>query len=281
MRLVAIQSDDVRLVPLRTSEAKSPLFCIAGIAGTAESFTEMVSVMDADQPVYALDLRELPDPHVDFTIEQLAPSYMRVIQEHQPYGPYNLCGHSFGGLVAYEVATSLLSKGENVNLLALLDVDSPTFSRNLSMAESIQFEKAYIYDRLKKYARNLMHGNLEAFFADALAFLAPRVGPVSSLLRPIFKMFNRPYPIIFRINDRAFSKAWWSYTPRPYTKRLVLFRAEKRGPEFDEYPTMGWDGYAFGGIDVHIVPGGHVNMMSLPNVRTLVAKMTPYLGRTP
>jgi len=43
----------------------------------------------------------------------------------QPHGPYHLAGHSFGGLVALEMAHQLRAAGEQVALLAILDSYPP------------------------------------------------------------------------------------------------------------------------------------------------------------
>src|SRR5207302_1606891 len=43
------------------------------------------------------------------------------IRTIQPHGPYALGGFSYGGLVAFEMATQLRAKGEAVTMVALFD----------------------------------------------------------------------------------------------------------------------------------------------------------------
>jgi thioesterase domain-containing protein len=40
---------------------------------------------------------------------------------------------------------------------------------------------------------------------------------------------------------------------------------------------MGWDSCVTGGVQVHIVPGGHVDMMNMPSVGVIAEKLAAYL----
>jgi len=86
------------LVPLRTTECGSPLFCFPGSGGNVFIFREMVAALREDNPVYGIDLEWLCEFDAHFTVEQTAEFYLDVIQTRQPSGPYYLCGYSFGRL---------------------------------------------------------------------------------------------------------------------------------------------------------------------------------------
>jgi thioesterase domain-containing protein len=90
---------------------------------------------------------------------------------------------------------------------------------------------------------------------------------------------NRPLPEVLRGDDPSFLKAWHSYIPKRYPKSLVCFRVQDRGPEHDRDPSMGWDGSAIGGVQVHVVPGRHVDMMKMPYVRVIADRLATYLDR--
>jgi thioesterase domain-containing protein len=64
-----------------------------------------------------LDGRE--PPHA--TAEAMAAEYLREVKARQPAGPYCLCGHSFGGVVAFEMARRLSESGDEVALVGLFD----------------------------------------------------------------------------------------------------------------------------------------------------------------
>jgi thioesterase domain-containing protein len=84
-------------------------------------------------------------------------------------------------------------------------------------------------------------------------------------------------PVTLRSSDPGFMKAWSSYVPKHYQNSIVCFRVEDRGPEHDRDPSMGWGACAEGGVQVHVVPGGHVDMMSTPSVRVVADNLAAYL----
>ena len=55
------------------------------------------------------------------TVETMAADYVLEIRRAQPRGPYFLAGHSFGGLVSFEIAQQLVRAGESVSFLGLID----------------------------------------------------------------------------------------------------------------------------------------------------------------
>ncbi|MFC9893512.1 non-ribosomal peptide synthase/polyketide synthase [Nocardia sp. NPDC127579] len=110
------------LLPIRNSGSLPPLFCVHSVSGVAWSYTGLLPHLGPDRPVYGLQLPHLTeDGHELDSIEQLAQRYIREMRSVQPVGPYHLLGWSLGGLIAYEIATSLVAAGERVELLALLD----------------------------------------------------------------------------------------------------------------------------------------------------------------
>ena len=280
MQGLITEPNALHLVPFRTAGMSLPLYCFPGAGGEIGVFAEMASLMPDDQPIYAIDLHRFCETHNYFTIEQLAEFYLALLRKNQQKGPYYLCGFSFGGAVAYEIATLLANDGEDIGLLALIDATNPAFVSNLPPAKATEFRKTYLIDRLGKYGRNLLNGNVRTFAMDALAFLGPKLGTIPWwLIRQTFRVANRPLPPLLQNNQPTFRAALRNYVPKPYSKRLVVFRSEARGPEYDIDPTLGWSTCAIGGIDVHVVQGDHVNLMVKPQF--LVNKLKAYLNHTP
>ena len=266
------------LVPFREAGDGAPLFCFPGAGGNVHIFEEMTSILPQGHPVYAVDMESLCDENQDFTIEELAPVYLEIVRSVQSSGPYYFCGYSFGGLVAYEIAMRLIEEGESVNLVGLLDAANPAMLLNLSQKDSAHFHKTYLVDRLRRYGENLMRGQFKAFAGRGFAFIVARVGKsFTPAIKSGFRMAKRPLPKVFRANDPVFQRAWKNYVPKPYSEGLVVFRVADRGPEYDRDASMGWDACVTGGVEVHIVPGGHVDMMNMPSVRVVAEKLAAYL----
>lgn len=159
-----------QIVPFRSSGAGSPLFCFPGSGGNPKIFREMVAALPEGQPVYAIDMEWLCETNEDFSIEQLAAFYLDAIRKIQKSGPYYLCGYSFGGLVAYELSMRLIDEGDRASLVALLDAPNPALISNLSGADSMQFRKAYLTDRLKKCDLNLVQCDYRGIHGQGARF---------------------------------------------------------------------------------------------------------------
>lgn len=114
------------LVTLQPSGDKTPLFVIVGGGGLGVAFVPLARRLGTDRPIYALqspviEERGLPER----SVRSMARRHIGRMRAVQPHGPYRLAGHSFGGLLAFEMAHQLRRVGEEVELLALLDSFPP------------------------------------------------------------------------------------------------------------------------------------------------------------
>jgi amino acid adenylation domain-containing protein len=114
------------VVAIQPNGSKQPFFCIPGGGGYTFYLYHLARYLGSDQPFYGLQARGLDgeqEPHT--TIEAIAAYNLEALRTIQPQGPYLLGGHSFGGLVAFEMALQLQKQGEEVALLALMDTLAP------------------------------------------------------------------------------------------------------------------------------------------------------------
>ena len=106
------------LIPVQPQGALTPLICVHGGARQAAKH------LGDDQPVY-LAFTHLADRDSEGnSVQTMAQRYLAEVREVQPRGPYQLCGFSFGGKIAYEMACRLRAEGESV-ALALCDPPPP------------------------------------------------------------------------------------------------------------------------------------------------------------
>ncbi|MGW6504520.1 amino acid adenylation domain-containing protein [Nonomuraea angiospora] len=110
------------LLPLQPHGSRPPLLCVHPGSGLSWCYAGMIRHLGTDQPVYGVQARTVARPELPGrTIGELAADYLDEIRRVRPSGPYYLLGWSFGGMVAFELATRLQALGEQVALLALLD----------------------------------------------------------------------------------------------------------------------------------------------------------------
>jgi len=140
-RLRNASTDKLRhpsVVPLRATGAGEPLFCFCGAGGLAVGMLGFARHFEGDRPVYGvqahgLEYRGLPD----WSIQAAARRHARTLRLLRPSGPFNLAGHSFGGLVAFETARLLTEAGQRVDLLVLIDSSPPDPSAGILASGSL------------------------------------------------------------------------------------------------------------------------------------------------
>ena len=76
-------------------------------------------------------------------VRELATHYVKLISEEQRHGPYFLGGYSYGGLLAYEMASLLTERKQSVAFVAMIDTfswwpDSWTISARLTPVQEIE-----------------------------------------------------------------------------------------------------------------------------------------------
>jgi amino acid adenylation domain-containing protein len=110
------------LLPLRADGDKPPLFCVHPAGGLSWCYAALPHHIPADVPVYGLQARGLTESdRLPDSFPEMIGDYVRHIRSVQPAGPYRLLGWSLGGTLAHAVATELQARGEQVELLVMLD----------------------------------------------------------------------------------------------------------------------------------------------------------------
>src|SRR5262249_36043824 len=109
-------------VPIRPGGRRRPLVGIHGLWGDVFYFRRVAAALDAEIPVFGFRQRGLDDGEVLATsVEAMAEEYVDELLRHDADGPHQLCGYSFGGIVAFEMARRLTARGRRVGVVALID----------------------------------------------------------------------------------------------------------------------------------------------------------------
>jgi len=99
----------------------APLFFIHGVGGGVMELFSICRKMSWPGPVIGIQARGLEGCDRPLSsVEEMTDEYIVAIRDRQPEGPYFLCGYSFGGLVAFELARRLSSNAAEVAFVGLL-----------------------------------------------------------------------------------------------------------------------------------------------------------------
>jgi thioesterase domain-containing protein len=263
------------LVPVQPNGSRPPIFFMHAGGGAVLTYRLLSQYLGADQPVWGLQARGLSGAATPARrVEEMAEQYLRALRSVQPHGPYRLGGYSFGALVALEIAQQLKAREEEVALLLLLDYPGPA-------------SKPGWKDRLRWHWICL--SQLEP--KDKLLYIAKRIAwRVKSdrhLPRSLRLLFSGAF-----LGRKGMTKASYrvrmmestvtaiqDYRIRPYPGRVTLFRALNGPPSLQADAHGGWSSTALGGVEVHDIPGGHMNLLAEPSVRLVAECLTKCLDR--
>ncbi len=115
------------LVPMQKGSIEfPPVFCLPGAGGNILYMQSLIREMNHELSIYGLQPPGLDGITPVFeSVESLAKHYIESIKKVYPVGPYRLIGHSFGGLVAFEIARHLERSGDIVGDVIILDTAAP------------------------------------------------------------------------------------------------------------------------------------------------------------
>ncbi|MBE8586411.1 amino acid adenylation domain-containing protein, partial [Xenorhabdus griffiniae] len=266
-------SFDPRVMIQQGTPSVSPLFCLPGAGASPSSLLELALSFPAQLPVYALQARGFTTEHHSpyRSVEGAARAYIQKIRQVQPYGPYHLLGHSFGGWIAFEIALQLQAEGEQVSKLILIDTDEPDQQgkalKSVNRIETIM-ELIDIYNMILNQPLPLARQDFANLAADeqiqhlhsalVKAGLFPAKTPIS-LLQGIIRVMQA------NLNT--------SYIPRARYKGLVhLVNAEEGDKNERRSRETQWR-LLVAELNTIVVPGNHMTLLSTPHVGQWVTRL--------
>ncbi len=240
------------LVALKAGEG-APVFFVHGVGGTVADLLNIARNMTWPGPVVGIQARGLNrGERPQATVGAMARTYLRAIKERQPEGPYYLCGYSFGGLVAFEIARQMTLAGDEVGLVGLFDtLTSPLSWPAPSRRARVRQILIWLYGSLA------------------------RVNPTARLTRGSLNS-----PPIRLLAVAAFGLlASARYRPGYYPGELKLFIPADREPSLPSLQSI-WRGHA-NKLSVVSTTGGHLTMLSKPHARSTADRLTLCLPSSP
>jgi thioesterase domain-containing protein len=208
----------------------------------------------------------------------MARSYVELIREFQPQGPYRLAGHSFGALLAFEMARLLVEEGQEVAWLGIVDAE--------------------LDDRAHTPVRRWAHRLAIPFHYGRAAMRDPAAS-LKRLFRDVIPgLVRRGFSRLHRDATLAEAEATWmegaseahrrlathfielaaAYRPRPYRGSMTYFLPEVRRFHLFADPLPVWRRVTAGEVEIEHVPGPHVGMVAGKTGRLVAAGIDRHLA---
>jgi amino acid adenylation domain-containing protein len=230
--------------------SRSPMFFVQARIG----YHALAAELGSNQPVYVVPYDDLFVSDTERSLSELVAELTQRIRERQFHGPYYLGGWCLAGRVAFAIARELCCEGEEVALLAIIDMPAPR-SAQLPRAAAL---RSFI-DRLHWHVNYALHGSRQQRIDWIIGSFRALNWQVRyrawQLARLFFRGIGRPLPQSLRHTTRLMAEAVRKDPATSYPGRITLFRPSER--TFTRYNQwdLGWSQIAADGVDVYEIAG--------------------------
>jgi amino acid adenylation domain-containing protein len=243
------------LVEIKSGESKlSPLFLVHGAEGNILLYRDLGNYLNSNRPVYGLQSKGLNGyDKIAESVEEMAEDYIEAIKTVRPNGPYYLGGYCMGGTIAYEMAQQLKKRGDEVNILFLIETYNECLVANgnnpsnkaKDRIENIKFHfdniKSLKGEERTKFIRNKAETSLGRTTAR-ISKLTSKVG---------INIENKPETGQITLSLRkANDQAQINYIPDIFNGKAVLLRP-KVSFSSEPDPKFGWGEYIKGEFKIY------------------------------
>jgi len=177
-----------------------------------------------------------------------------------------------GGVVAFEMAQQLHARGQRVALLALLDGRIPTPDETFPEEDA---EAILLVERYFGISFGAMESLAELPKDEQSAFMLGQAQSAGLVPAELEVSQTRRFVELLRSDLRATQ----TYRLHKYPGRITFFKASETLTGISQDLTMGWSEWASGGVEVHVIPGNHANLMYEPHVEVLAKKLTACINQ--
>ena len=252
------ETDRSLMVAVQAGSDKAPFFYLHGnILHGGFYCVNLARYVGDDRPFYALAPHGLNGTAIPPTIEAMAASFIEMIRTVQPRGPYFIGGICNGGVIAYEMARQLETRGERVGLVVVIAARARLEGHRRAL-------RAFI-DRI---------GNSFALSPDQRTEVFLQLRGLGHRLREIYRSLRRG-GLSYRAERRkvavgteafrlklfdALGRALGGYIPKPYAGRILVLSPNDE-PDLHNDPSAGW-GRVAPQSKFQVVPGGHITCVT-------------------
>jgi len=259
------------IVTVQVGGPRRPFFYLHGDWGGRAFYSkELALYLGPDQPFYLLEPYKFDGLPVPPSFEAIAAAHLKTLRAVQPEGPYLLGGYCNGGLVAYEMAQQLHAQGQTVDLLVLMDPDTPArhkwvrsvtsrLGNLLRINQEKQFEWFLYVQHIYRYLRFSHYRGLKnSELLEAVKQGEPGYGPSKGGFTPslILKAMVPKAEILRQDSPNTYAWVDSDYTPGLYPGRITFFWTSE-----EPWRPVGWQNIVKakeGEVEIHAIPGNHI-----------------------
>ncbi len=227
-----------------------PIFLVQARVG----YRALSAELGPERPVYVIPTDDLFLADTERSLRDLAMELAQRIRAQSPQGPYYLGGMCLAGRVAFAIAREFRRQGEEVALLAIIDMSAPGYAQVYRVPALRSF-----LGRLRWHLHYALHGTGQQkadWVAGGFRALAWQVRYRGwQMARLFFRRLGRPLPRFLRHTTRLIAEAARQDAISSYPGRVTLFRPSEKTFTRDDRWDLGWGQIAVYGVDVFEIEG--------------------------
>jgi amino acid adenylation domain-containing protein len=277
------------VIQLKHGTSKMPLYFI--YAGPGEF--RIAKSMDDSHPIFGIQQPPWPMAWRDAvanrqtsafpTLEQFIAPYVMALKSHADSSSCVLAGHSFAGLIAFEVAREFQREGGKVDTVIVLDTPARRLTARQVAYKQWRSNWAGITDAPE--SEQISHSIGSRLWQSWLVTRWMLRQEARKMFRSLkakpdgftTMLDEQGVPLPWDYLERLYARLTESYEPRPLSSRGVVFRPASEDGSFrrcDE--SLGWKGLFAGGLEIIPALGDHISMVRQHH-QALAKKMTEVL----
>ncbi|PUA26609.1 MAG: hypothetical protein B0W54_22975 [Cellvibrio sp. 79] len=266
------------------SEKAKKIFLIHPVGGTTYFYRALADAFTSDATVYAIHAQGINDDLPPLTsIDAMVSRYLSEIRRIQPHGPYIVGGASFGGVVAFEMAQQLTKKGENVELLFMIDTPNPLSITDVTEEDYEIMAGGLVDDfddkeKLTAMIATLRNMSEEQRYEYVSNQLKERMNTQDmSIKAPNDSQYLKTLMTIHQINNAAMLR----YKPGVYNGHTMYFRpSQKSLDHLGLHMDQDWQPHVQNPIISHAIYGNHFTMNEGQGAIMIAHHLEKYLFAT-
>nr|WP_319925023.1 non-ribosomal peptide synthetase [Xenorhabdus sp. Reich] len=265
-------------ISIRSAGTGLPLFFVPTGMGDHSYAFVLAQHLPPDYPIYTLPWPSISETPMS-TMEEQAARMITLMKAVQPTGPYRMSGYSSGGVLAYVIAQQLLSAGEQVNFLGLIDTSAPHLLR-----KEVKQPKYHFFTRLawrsgEEHSETLAELyqqidvlNLVQFIEAAQELALYPANPCADVIAKRWEQIVRYGQIVADYEPPALAitlHQFYATEPVPGTS----FVSDEKSESASIDPSLGWtEIIPETSLQLIAIPGNHVSLMEDNEHRIVLAE---------
>jgi thioesterase domain-containing protein len=233
--------------------------------------------MGPDYPLYAFRSPGLVKGEPLADVQKMAERYIRELLQVKKTGPYVLCGYSFGGLVAFEMAQQLTRSGHTVKRVITIDSIAPYDD----CSDAFRMDDGKWLLAVSKALKNIFKNGFsvsENDFAGKEPYDQEKIFTESYLKSTSGNSKGQEQFIARLLNvTRNNYNSMLTYKPQKYPGSIVVIKAKEPVKESEivtyygnlRKEDYGWQELCENQNTMHFVDGNHYSIFEEPQVAQL------------